>query len=188
MEIILITALFLIVYKIIMMYLSPIESMVKKNSIIDNTADSIIKRPQELYSAEFIKKLQSVCEGSKVFVSTLLAIGHYESNAGEGRLSKIANNYFGLKASPNSFRVYSDRLSSFIDYIEYLQKYHYSGVLNATTPEDQIKQIYIADCKELAHHYYQPRIMILVRFKYSRFDVIRPIFIENKKLATKNNL
>lgn len=120
---------------------------------------------------EYIKKYKRSAiystYGSKLFPSVVLAQGILESGNGNSKLARDYKNHFGIKADSNwrgkivrldtgevfngknvvindSFRVYNNSTSSFVDRNKFLlenPRYKKAGVFNVKTPEDQARKL-----------------------------------------------
>lgn len=124
--------------------------------------------------SEFVSKFGSmaaqVTAGTGIFPQTLLAMAIVESSGlikgksyvGVGLTAKLANNYFGIKASPawkgatinlntpndatkvSTFRKYASVKDSFADYVRFLKqnkRYNNAGVFDAENYAEQIIRI-----------------------------------------------
>lgn len=110
---------------------------------------------------------REVTRGTGIFPETLLGQAAVESNGGESTLSKVHNNFFGIKADKSwngakvlmktrevvdgksvyidsYFRKYASPADSFRDYVTFLKvnpRYTKAGVFTAPNYTEQIKRI-----------------------------------------------
>lgn len=124
--------------------------------------------------SDFVKKYApmaaTITAGTGIYPQTLLAMAIVESSGlvkgksyvGVGATAKLANNYFGIKASPawkgstiklntpndaikvSTFRKYPSIKDSFIDYVRFLKankRYTNAGVFDAENYAEQIIRI-----------------------------------------------
>jgi flagellum-specific peptidoglycan hydrolase FlgJ len=128
--------------------------------------------------------------GNKIFPSVTLAQAILESAWGESDLSRNANNFFGIKAdaswhgatitlpTPNDstptsvFRKYANAADSFYDHVQFFYqntRYKTAGVLDATTPEQQISDIALAGYAE-DPDYANKLIGLVSSYNLKRYD------------------
>ncbi len=100
-----------------------------------------------LTSVQYIRKYQGLAIQQMntygIPASITLAQGLYESGAGNSELARVANNHFGVKASPywsgkvyykdddnrnDAFRVYSSAEASYADHSAFLKKKNYAAL------------------------------------------------------------
>ncbi len=131
---------------------------------------------------QFVEKyypdMVRITSGTNIFPSVMMAQAIVESQRsvggyyypGESLLSKVYNNYFGIKASSGwkgktvnlvtgevyngvpvnvnvDFRVYDSPADSFADYVKFLKsnpRYANAGVFSAPTPQEQTKRLQAA--------------------------------------------
>ena len=124
---------------------------------------------KEQFINQFWADCQAACAGSKIFPVMALAESALESSWGESWLTKEANNFFGTKSTLSweqqggkyvlkptwevvgganviiqaRFRKYDSPADSYKNYVHFVTQPGYveHGVLEATTPEDQIRCI-----------------------------------------------
>lgn len=148
---------------------------------------------------DFIRNISdeaiTVCKGTRLFASLMIAQAILESNWGKSKLSSLHNNYFGIKAGKSwtgkkatymtteyvkghptqlaqDFRSYPTLVAGFADRVKFLQvnpRYTLNGVFTATTPEGQAKAFlkagYATDPA-----YPQKLISIMNTYKLQQYD------------------
>ena len=121
--------------------------------------------------AQYIQSIKdemiTVCDGTKLFPSVMIAQGCLESNNGNSELSLKYHNHFGIKPGvswkgptinlptkeyiagqprmvPDYFRVYASLQECFADHIRLLQTvpcYRLAGLFDCTSPEGQCQTL-----------------------------------------------
>lgn len=118
---------------------------------------------------KFWKSAQGACQNTPINPVMVMAAAAVESRWGDSGLTKEANNFFGIKSTDSwekkggefvtkstrevvkgksiiiaaKFRKYANPTECFMAYVQFLHQPRYvrAGVLDATTPEQQIKAV-----------------------------------------------
>lgn len=149
-------ALGLAVIITLIVYSSTIET------VLEN-AVGIMTRQQ--FIDKFSSAIQSASKGTGLYPSVMMAQAILESGNGNSSLTKLYNNFFGIKADSSwtgakvlmpttevingvsesindYFRSYKSPLDSFKDRIKFLQGFsRYKNLFTATTPEQQATEL-----------------------------------------------
>jgi len=143
-----------------------------------------IKQIKEDFISRMVAALANVESDGKLLNSVTIAQAAIESNWGRSALSAKYNNYFGVKAGSSwrgktvnfktgevfdgknvvissNFRVYDSLEESITDRNALLHIKRYKRVLEATTPEAQVKAI--KDCGYCTSQHYVDSLMTTIR-------------------------
>ena len=144
------------------------------------------------FIAHYWTAAKGACQNTPIHPVMVMAAAAVESAWGESKLNKVANNFFGIKSTDSweknggkfyeiatrevvkgksivinaKFRVYDNPTECFMNYVQFVQQPRYTraGVLEAKTPEYQIKAIAAAGYAT-DPHYAELIIKVIAGFK-----------------------
>jgi flagellum-specific peptidoglycan hydrolase FlgJ len=114
----------------------------------------------DIFRKKYMLAAIDAARGTKIFPKTIITAAALESNYGKSQLSKVDNNFFGIKGKgrkyktkeqvgnklvtiTDSFKVYNTPKDSFKDYVRLLNtnRYKKAGVLTAKNELEQFRAI-----------------------------------------------
>lgn len=134
---------------------------------IKQVAEAVTNLTRKQFIEKYSKVVKEASKNTGLFPSVFMAQAILESGNGNSKLTKEANNFFGIKADKSwtgavyeiatkehingqdvtvmaKFRKYTTPLLSFLDRVMFLfdnKRYTNAGVFTASTPEDQARAL-----------------------------------------------